>query len=71
MVSFNRDDGAKGTIHQPNTGITQYGSTVYIRDGPGWLVLCMYLRIIAFSLWCTELLASLMCRYGQMVRKWV
>ena len=32
------------------------------------------LKIVTFSLWCTRLLASLVCRYGQkvtVIKKWV
>ena len=44
-------------------------------DGPDWLALCVLKEIplITFSLWCTRLLASLMCT-GQkvtLVKKWV
>ena len=43
------------------------------RDGPGGCVL-MEIPTITFSLRCTRLLASLMCKYGQkvtLVKKWV
>ena len=43
-----------------------YKYTQYYRDGPGGIALCVP-PIITFSLWCTRLLASLVCRYGQKV----
>ena len=48
--------------------ITQYGSTVYIR------MALVVLKEIPFSLRCTRLLGSLVCRYCQvvtLVKKWV
>ena len=42
---------------------TQYGST----DGPVVMCVLKEIPIITFSLWCTRLLASLACRYGQKV----
>ena len=59
----------------PLSPLCNFSFTCIRRDGPGWLALFVYLEIpiITFSLWCTKLLAGLMCRYGQkvtLVKKW-
>ena len=59
--------------------ITQYSSTVYIRDCPGCLALCVYsvlkeILMITFSQWYTAFLTNSMHRCAQkvlLVKKWV
>ena len=50
--------------------ITQYSSTIYHTVLPlshKYIGVLTEIPIITFSLWCTRLLASLVCRYGQKV----